>query len=73
MTEDVQRTKPDLRGLLPAELADYVKSLGQPAYRAKQLFRQVQKHGAPDFAHMSDLPLAFRHYLGETATLTTPK
>jgi len=65
--------KPDLRGMLPAELQAYVKGLGQPAYRAKQLFRQVQKHGAPDFDHMSDLPLAFRHYLGETARLSTPK
>lgn len=65
--------KPDLRSLLPQELNDYVKSLGQPAYRAKQLFRQLQKHGAIDFDHMSDLPLAFRHYLGETARLSSPK
>jgi len=66
-------TRPDLRSLNAAELKEYVASLGQPAFRAKQLFRQVQKHGAVDFAHMSDLPEAFRHYLAETATLTTPK
>ncbi len=65
--------KPDLRSMDRGELTEYVSALGQPAFRAKQLFRQVQKHGAPDFAHMSDLPEAFRHYLGETATLTSPK
>lgn len=71
--DDTNKQKPDLRTLLPEELASYVQSLGQPTYRAKQIFRQVQKHGAPDFDHMSDLPLALRHYLKETARLTTPK
>lgn len=73
MHTDMNKQKPDLRTLLPKELTAYVQSLGQPAYRAKQIFRQVQKHCAPDFDHMSDLPLALRHYLKETAQLTTPK
>lgn len=36
----------DLRGLNKSELAEYIKSIGEPAYRAKQLFRHIQKHGA---------------------------
>ena len=34
-----QTEKIDIKSMLPDELAAYLRSLGQPAYRAKQLFR----------------------------------
>ena len=63
----------DLRGLNKSELAEYIKSIGEPAYRAKQLFRHIQKHGADDFQSMSDLPESLRSYLSENTSLVMPK
>ena len=65
--------RPDLRSLDMGELTALMKELGQPAFRAKQIFRQVQKHGAVSFDEMTDLPFAFRHYLAEAAELATPQ
>ena len=63
----------DLRGLNKSELAEYIKSIGEPAYRAKQLFCHIQKHGADDFQSMSDLPESLRSYLSENTSLVMPK
>lgn len=64
--------KPDLRSCTVRELSEYLQALGQPAYRARQLFRQAQALAAPDFAAMSDLPLALRRQLAAQATLASP-
>ena len=63
---------PDIRSCDRQELTAYMKSLGQPAFRAAQLFRQAQKLAAPDFLSMSDLPLALRERLSREAVLTAP-
>ena len=47
------------------ELTDYLAALGEAAYRAKQLYAWLTK-GA-DFSEMSNLPLAFRQRLSQTA------
>ena len=65
--------RPDLRSLDLGELTVLMKELGQPVFRAKQIFRQVQKHGAVNFDEMTDLPFAFRNYLAEVAELATPR
>ncbi len=64
---------PDIRSCDRQELTAYMKSLGQPAFRARQLFRQAQKLAAPDFAAMSDLPLSLRERLQAEARLTSPR
>ena len=45
----------DLKSMLPAELEEYLKSLGQPKFRAKQLFTWFAK-GACSFEEMSNIP-----------------
>lgn len=55
---------------LPA-LTDQVKEWGQPAFRAKQLYRHLWLHQAESFADMSDLPASFRVFLEEHATIST--
>ena len=65
--------KIDLRCLNRQELTQYITELGEPAYRAKQLFRQIHKHGAADFQQMSDLPEALRVALAECATVALPR
>ncbi|MBR6029377.1 MAG: 23S rRNA (adenine(2503)-C(2))-methyltransferase RlmN [Clostridia bacterium] len=64
-----------LADLDPAALSQWCKQEGLPAFRGRQIFRQIH-HGA-DFADMTDLPLSLRGQLAEKAvaqpvrTLTT--
>lgn len=45
----------DLKGMTIEELQDFFKSLGEPAYRARQVFRWIYK-GIEDFEKMTDIP-----------------
>lgn len=62
-----------LLGLLPDELANYCRSIGEPRYRATQIFRRLYAADASvrvaDFAGMTELPLSLRERLSETAHL----
>lgn len=52
-----------------AQLTEFVQELGQPAYRAKQVWEWIYKRYAQDFAEMTNLPQALRARLAEEATL----
>ena len=56
--------KTQLLGMTPDELAAYLKALGQPAFRAKQVFSWLHQGAA--FEQMSNLPKALREQLMET-------
>lgn len=58
--------KTQLLGMTPDELAAYLKTLGQPAFRAKQVFSWLHQGAA--FEQMSNLPKALRETLAETCT-----
>jgi len=60
-----------LIGLSPAELSEFVESLGEPTYRAQQLFRGIQERRLPTFAEMTDLPKKLRAKLTEQAVVST--
>ncbi len=62
----------NLIGLDLAEMIEALRDLGEPAFRAKQLWQWVYHHGAGDFAAMSNLSKAFRARLGETFLLDRP-
>ena len=55
--------KAELLSMTPEELGAFLKELGQPAFRAKQLFAWLHQ-GVP-FAGMSNLPLSLRQTLTE--------
>jgi len=57
--------------LSPAELSEFVESLGEPTYRAQQLFRGIQERRLPTFAEMTDLPKKLRAKLTEQAVVST--
>ena len=59
--------KTDLMSLFPSELTDFVLSLGEPKYRASQLFSWLYK--VDSFAEMKNLPKSFLAKLEETAFL----
>src|SRR5688572_2348022 len=50
------------------ELAEFVQKIGEPKYRAKQIFKGLHERRLRDFAEMTDLPKAFREKLSDAAT-----
>jgi len=60
-----------LTGLTQAELSEFVESLGEPGYRARQLFTQIQARRLHSFAEMTDLPKGLRAKLTEQAAIST--
>ncbi|HEX8457439.1 MAG TPA: 23S rRNA (adenine(2503)-C(2))-methyltransferase RlmN [Pyrinomonadaceae bacterium] len=62
-----------LTGLDAAELSAFVESLGEPAYRGRQLFGALFKRRLRSFEEMTDLPKNFRAVLSERATASTLK
>lgn len=61
----------DLKSMTPEELTQYFKGLGQPAFRAMQVFRWLHQ-GAESFDEMSNLPKDLRKKLEAECRLTVP-
>ncbi|MCS6771801.1 MAG: 23S rRNA (adenine(2503)-C(2))-methyltransferase RlmN [Kiritimatiellae bacterium] len=55
--------RPDLLGFRREELAALLSRWGEPAFRAKQLYRHLHVHLAASFEQMTDLPRALRERL----------
>ena len=62
----------DLKSMTPEELEAFFQELGQPKFRAMQVFRWLRR-GVESFGEMSDLPRALRERLEETCALTVPR
>ena len=60
-----------LTGLLPGELENFVREMGEPRYRARQIFKQLHDRRLLSFDEMTDLPKAFRQKLSEAASSST--
>jgi 23S rRNA (adenine2503-C2)-methyltransferase len=60
-----------ITGLRADELGDLVQNIGEPKYRAKQIFKNLHARRLRAFDEMTDLPKAFREKLNESATATT--
>ena len=63
--------KQDLHSMLPSELEEYLIKLGEPKFRAKQLFVRLQD-GTP-IGEISNLPKALRERLTESSLDVIPK
>lgn len=68
---DLLNGKTDLLSMLPDELEAYFLSLGEPKYRAKQVFTQLGA-GVP-IAEMTNLPKALREKLADCTLDTLPR
>ena len=62
-------TELDLCSLSQSELSAYLKELGEPGFRAKQLFSWLHQKKAQRFEEMSNLPKSLRETLKEHARL----
>jgi 23S rRNA (adenine2503-C2)-methyltransferase len=61
----------NLTNLTPEELSEFVGSLGEPAYRARQIFAGVHQRRLRSFAEMTDLPNELRAQLSEHAAISS--
>ena len=59
--------KQHLTGLSPADLEGFVKEMGEPRYRAQQIFKGLHQRRLLAFDEMTDLPKAFREKLSAIA------
>jgi 23S rRNA (adenine2503-C2)-methyltransferase len=64
-----QSERTDLLGLDLAGLERFLGELGQPAYRAKQVYRWIHQRGVRSFDEMSDLPRELREALARESVL----
>ena len=64
--------KKDILSLLPGEIEEELAALGEPKYRAKQIFTWLHR-GARDFDEMSNLPKALREKLKSEYRLYRPR
>jgi 23S rRNA (adenine2503-C2)-methyltransferase len=63
----------NLAGLGRAELEAELRGLGEPGFRARQLWHWIYHQGARDFAAMTTLSKGFRARLAEGYTLDRPR
>ena len=63
--------KIDLLSLYPAELEEYILSLGEPKYRAKQIFTQIHKGIDPN--DITNIGKETKRKLAETSFFYLPK
>lgn len=61
----------DLKSLTIEELGEYFSSIGEPSFRAKQVFTWIHAKKVRSFSEMRNLPKRLQDRLGETAELTT--
>jgi 23S rRNA (adenine2503-C2)-methyltransferase len=62
--------KPDLRGLAPLELEEWVHARGFDPYRGRQIHHWLFKKLASSFDEMANLPKALRDSLTQSARIT---
>ena len=60
----------NLKGLNRVELESWVRSWGEPKYRAKQLMSWIYQKGISDFESMTNLPKSFRQTLSSQASIS---
>ena len=62
--------KTDLKNFSQEQLVSFVESLGQPAFRGRQLLAWIYKAGVTEFEQMTDLAKKFRQVLEQTARMS---
>ncbi len=65
-----EQEKIDLKNLTQEQLIAFVESLGQPAFRGRQLLAWIYRPGRPEFSAMTDLAKEFRAVLEERAVIS---
>ena len=64
------QTLTDLKNLTQDQLVRFAESLGQPAFRGRQILAWIYRPGITDFEQMTDLAKEFRAILAKTASMS---
>ncbi|ADW17921.1 23S rRNA m(2)A-2503 methyltransferase [Desulfobulbus propionicus DSM 2032] len=67
---NVAAKKTDLKNLTQEQLVRFVESLGQPAFRGRQILAWIYRPGIIDFTQMTDLAKEFRAILTQSAFMS---
>ncbi|MBE6760607.1 MAG: radical SAM protein, partial [Ruminococcaceae bacterium] len=62
----------DIRSMTAGELAALLEQMGQPKYRAKQLYKWLQQ-GVASYEQMTDLPKSLREKLAAECYISAPR
>lgn len=65
--------KIELVGMNRTELEKFLEGLGEKRFRGRQVYRWVYRNKVFSFEEMSDLPVALRALLAETALISLPE
>jgi 23S rRNA (adenine2503-C2)-methyltransferase len=65
--------RPNLLGRTLEELESMAEEVGEPSFRARQLYEALYRHGAASFAEMTTLPKAWRAKLEQSYALVRPR
>jgi len=65
--------KTELLGLDVPELEQYLQTLGEPAYRGRQIYQWIYRKNVTSFYEMSDLPRELRVRLDSHARVSAPR
>ena len=71
MTEN--NTKPDIKSMDLGELTDALKALGEPSFRARQLYEWMHKKCVSSYDEMSNIPKCLKEKLTENFSFTSLK
>ena len=61
--------KKDIKSMFPEELAEMLKDMGEPSYRAKQVFKWLHS-GVNSFDEMTNISKALREKLVENCYIS---
>lgn len=70
---DAEITKIDIKSLELSALTLYMKEMGEPSFRAKQVYEWIHKKMVTSFDDMTNLPLKLRERLKEECQFTVLK
>jgi 23S rRNA (adenine2503-C2)-methyltransferase len=73
MLPQAARNAVNLLGKSPDELRDLMLKMGEPAYRGAQIYHALYAERRPQFAAMTNLPLALRERLAREALIELPR
>ncbi len=65
--------KTNLKGFTLTQMEDFLRKIGEPKYRAKQIFRWIYNKGLTKFKEMTDLPESLINRLQEIAFINEVK
>ena len=66
-------TQTNLLGKSPVELREFLQAIGEPGYRAAQIYHALYRERRFDFAAMTNLPAALRERLSREAFIDLPR